>query len=327
MIEKYTNKKTRAVIVIFIIAIMFVILSSIQPTKAFEKKKAPSLSELNSSISKAQVYYEGLYRPMGNKGAVVAEYYSGNKSIYTVRHGVIGGIFYYTYTKNISRASELKKFAKSYGFNPYYDDHSFIWTNKNNAPEGIVYSLKEYRDCTTSLPTVGNVSAYHSKVCKAGVIGENMYLLLSQFDPLLPIEDSLQQVESGKKVSTVSFEKLYNALGFGIPICTPLGCSLNASTIRTAQFGELELKTKHTQYADAVASDLIHSENKDGAIYISYDKKGKLDSSRSFIYTLLDKFLNDKPIFKGVIPTNAESMNDALAFLMQYRCDRYGVCN
>lgn len=323
MLEKYTTKKTRIAFIIMLVAILYMFTSSVQKTSGFVPAKSPTLQQLDSSISKAQTYYEGLYRQLGTNGSVVIEYYTPGKTVYTVRHGVIGGIFYYAYTHNATRAAELKKLALSNGFQPYNDDHSFIWTKTNHAPLGIVYTSKEYQDCKISLPHTKAISPYHSKVCKAGQMGIYGYLLLSRIDSLLPIENALQEVEAKKKVDSSPYEKQYNNLGFGIPMCSPLGCSDNASTIRTAQFGELEMRLHKMNYASSVAANLLKAQDKNGAIYISYDKNGKLDSKTSFAYTVLDMFLNDKPLYHGYIPSNAETMNDSLAFLMQYRCQVY----
>lgn len=297
-----------------------------EKTYAFIPQSPPTLDQLNKTITKAENYYQGLYRNMGNGEAVVAEYYSGNKSIYTVRHGVLGGIFYYDYVKDATKAAALKKFASVYGFNPYYDDHSFIWTDESTAPIGVVYTLSEYHDCDVVLPSYRTISPYHSKVCKVGVFGEEIYMFLSHFDMLSPIETSMQTLEEGKPIYLSDFEKHYNQLGFGVPICTPLGCSDVASTIRTAQFGALEMKLGNMQYADAVASDLVKAQNSEGAIYLSYDKNYKFTNKKSVFYLWIDKIFNDKPFYTGTIPTNAESMNDALAFLFQYRCQKYFIC-
>jgi len=327
MVDKYTTKKTRIALVLLLVTILFLFVLSIQKTKAFTPVPPPSLSELDTAISKAQTYYEGLYRPMGKDGAVVAEYYTKSKSVYTVRHGVIGGIFYYSYINDTQRENELLKFVTKYGFNPFNDDHSFVWTDKTTAPIGLPYSTLPYHDCDVTLPTVGKVSAYHSKVCKLGQIGIDSYLLLSRFDPLPSVEVRLQDVGQGVGISTKSLEDLYDSIGFGLPMCSPLGCTHYASTIRTAQFGELEMRINHMQYADSVAHYLLKAQNDKGAIYISYDKNGNLVSNTSLAYSLIDKALNDKPLTHDFIPSNAETMNDSLAFLLHYRCARYGVCN
>jgi len=327
MIEKYSTTKTRAASVVLLVAMLYIFVYSMQKPSIIPHTPPPSLPTLNASIAKAQTYYEGLYKDFPNNTGVVIEYYTNGKTVYTIRHGVIGGIFYYDYTHQATRAAALRKFALANGFIPSIDDHSFIWSQTTTAPKGVVYTDREYQDCRVSLPSYKNISPYHSKVCKTGLFGISLYLLFSRLDPLLPIENDLEEVESKRKVNPTYFEELYNSLGFGIPMCSPLGCSTVASTIRTAQFGELELRLHKLGYASAVAVNLLKAQDKNGAIYISYNKQGKLDSTISFAYRFLDIFLNDKPLYKGYIPSNAETMNDSLAFLMHYRCQEYKVCN
>lgn len=288
--------------------------------------KYPTIKQLDSAIAKAEKYYEGLYRPLGNNMAVMAEYYTPKTVDYTVRHGVIGGYYYFSYLHEATKAAKLKNLIDSYGFTPSYDDHSFIWTKINNAPIGVTYSSKAYHDCFVSLPHALTISPYHSKVCKLGEFGMQIYFFFSHFDPLSGIETALQTLEHKKEVNITNYEKLFDTLGYGIPICTPLGCQDEASTIRTAQFGVLALRKNEMKYADKVAFYLLKAQRKDGAVYIAYDKNGGQVNDRSLIYKIINLFFSDKSLSNKPIPTNAETMNDVLAFLLQYRQARYTMC-
>lgn len=290
---------------------------------------AATLSQLNKSITRAEKYYDGLYRDLGPKGAVMAEYYSGDKSSYTVRHGAIGGYYYYSYIGDKAKAAQLKKFVTDYGFKPSNDIHSFIWSDTTTAKANDVYSLSAYHDCDVTLPQIGNVYPYHSKVCKLGTVGIELYTTIGKTDTLLPTINQLQKVEEKQQVDTQTISHLQNTfktLGYGMPLCSPLGCQKSASAIRTAEFGVLEMKLDNMQYADKIAEDLLRAENKDGSINLSYDKDGNFLSDKSFIYKLIDNLLGDKSFYNGHIPSNAETMNDCLAFLLKYRCDKYHVC-
>lgn len=310
-----------------VVAILGVVSIFWQPQSySYYNLPYPTDQKLNIAIAKAEKYYEGLYRPMPNNMAVMAEYYSGNKSVYTVRHGVIGGYYYYTFLHNQTKATALKNLITKYGFIPSYDDHSFIWTTSNTAPLGIVYDIKDYHDCAVTLPFSKTVFPYHSKVCKLGMNGIKIYLFLSRFDPLSPIETAIQSQEQGRKITTKNFEQLFDRLGYGVPICTFLGCGNVASTIRTAQFGLLELRQGHNHYADMVAASLLQAQTSDGAIYISYNRNGQFANEQSGLYKLLNLVISDKAIYKGFIPTNAETMNDSLAFLLQYKQMRHNTC-
>jgi hypothetical protein len=291
---------------------------------AFKQQSPVSLQQLNSTITKAQKYYEGLYVDLGKDGAVVAEYYPKIK--YTVRHATIGGIYYYEYIGDKKKSSKLRQFALKNGFSPIQDEHSFIWTKTSMAPKGIVYSSKTYHDCFVTLPTFDKITPYRSKVCSLGSFGVQLYIASTRLDTFVPMIDMLERIEQGEKTpDTKHLQERYNRLGFGIPVCTPLNCSSTSSTIRTAQFGELQLRTGNKKYADSVATALVKAQDKNGAIYISYDSAGNRKEDKSILYHILDKLFNDKSAYKGSIATNAETMNDSLAFLMHYRCEKYGV--
>ena len=290
--------------------------------------KTPSEKTLNSSITRAEKYYEGLYVDLGNNQAVVNEYYSSPSHTYTVRHGVAGGIYYYDYIGDATRSAKLRNFAIAHGYDVSRDLHSFVWGTTFASKENI-YSIEPYQDCFTNLPTVGNEIPYHSKVCKLGIGGIGAYVFATEQDTLLPIIGQLQSYENTGKVNKVVLENLehnYNKLGFGMPICMFSYCENIASTIRTAEFGDLELRLHKMNYADEVAAELIKAQNNQGAVYFSFDKDGNLKDRKSFLYNLIEKILGDKSIYKGFIPTNAETMNDVLAFLLHYRCVKYHVC-
>lgn len=287
----------------------------------------PSLSDLNSSITKAQAYYEGLYADTP-QGAVINEYYSSPMHLYTIRHGGAGAMFYYSYTHNASRSAELAKFLVGFKIDPNNDLHSYIWKMTDSGKEDL-YSLAPYYDCTITLPIIGDELPYRSKVCKLGTGGELAYITMTKMDTLVPTIQQLERIEAGKKADKgvlKDLETKYNNLGFGMPMCLLFYCSSSASTIRTAEFGVLEMRLHNMSYADEVANQLLKAQDPNGAVYLAYDKNGQLVDIRNMAYTEIDKILNDEPIYATYIPTNAETMNDVLAFLLQYRCVKYSIC-
>lgn len=292
---------------------------------AFSSKK-PTLDELNNSIAKAQTYYEGLYVDEGKQGAVMAEYYP--KINYTVRHATIGGYYYYNFIGDSTRSAKLLYFIKHNGFNIQNDQHSFMWTQTTDINTENVDSAKNYHDCYTKLPKFKNLVPYRSKVCILGGLSVQTYLLLSRFDTFVPLVNTLIEFEKNgyvQKNDLEKYEKNFDRLGFGISMCSPFSCSKTASTIRTATFGQIALDLNLTKYADTTAFYLVHAQNKQGAIYTSYDKNAHFKDDKSSIYVVIDMFFNDKNAYHGAIYTNAETMNDALAFLMNYRCKVYNT--
>jgi hypothetical protein len=302
----------------------FLLMSSYilpQKVKPLYAQKPPTLRELNSVISKAQGYYDGLYVDLGKNGAVMSEYYPKIK--YTMRHATIGGYYYYLYTGNATRSAQLKKTILTHGFNPDFDQHSFIWKNSTLAPENIVYTTESYRDCEVTLPKYNDIKPYRSKVCILGKHSAHLYIAVSQLDTFTPMIDTLVKWESGKTSDTTLFENRFTRLGFGIPISTFNKCDHSASLIRSAHFGEIVLRSGKMQYADTIAHYMIKAQNKSGAFYTTYAKDGTRTLDKSLAYKVLDILFNDREAYKGDIVTNAETMNNALAFLLHYRCQRY----
>lgn len=308
-----------------IIAILFVLSTP----QAHAKSADLSREEVNKAIEKAEKYYEGLYVDVGERGAVVKEFYSSPKSKYTVRHGVIGGMYYYEHKGEKEKAAKLRKFAVDHGFTPEDDIHSHIWRKKSTEKPEDLYSDKAYKDCFVKLPEMGNLIPHQSKVCRLGTVGRTAYKEISKRDTLIPAIEQLQRIESGKKVDekiVKDLEEKFDELGNGVPMCFMDYCQDASSAIRTATFGELQLRLGNMKYADKAALALLKAQDKNGAIYFSYDKNGRLKADKTWIYLMISKMLADNPIFHGYVPTNAESMADILAFLSHWRCAKFGIC-
>lgn len=289
---------------------------------------APSKKAVNDTVVKAQKYYEGLYQEVGHNKAVVKEFYASPKSTYTIRHGVAAGVYYYAYTGDTDKAAKLENFAASTGYNVDNDLHSYIWKQTTDKVEDL-YSDQPYKDCKLKLPSMGNVVPYHSKVCKLGEIGMKVYQEATKYDTLIPAIDQLQRMEAGQEVDKAVVKDLegkFDKVGNGMPVCVMGICGDTASAIRTATFAELELRLGNMEYADKAAEAFIKAQDKSGAIYFSYDKHGHLKDAKGILYRIINKILSDNPIFNGWIPSNAESMNDVLAFLLHYRCVRFNIC-
>lgn len=303
---------------------LFLLFLSVSPAFAISQQ------QLEQSIHKAETYYEGLYQPIGNNMAVVNEYYTGtNQDYYTIRHGVTGGIYYYMQTGQFDKAQKLTNFALTYGVNPNDDLHSYIWKGADSGTENL-YSTQPYYDCTITMPQIGGELPYHSKVCKFGNIGLTAYIAITKTDPLVITIQQLQNLESGKSVdkqAVLGIQTDYNKVGNGVPMCIGSFCSKDASTIRTAEFGDLQLRLGDIQSATTIVENIIKAQNTDGSVNISYDKQNHLVDNKNGLYTLLDDFFEDRPILKGIIPSNAETLNDVLAFLLQYECKVFKKCN
>jgi hypothetical protein len=144
-------------------------------------------------------------------------------------------------------------------------------------------------------------------------------------------------------------EQAFDQLGFGIPRCSPLGCDRKrASALRTFAFGVLESLLGYRDgelgrraYADAVANLALAVQVGDDGIYrganriayrpalrggfLSYwDRERRFLRPDGVIQAVVDRF-NMPPEYLGPKPTDSETTFDAYAFLVVYRCARYGV--
>jgi hypothetical protein len=144
-------------------------------------------------------------------------------------------------------------------------------------------------------------------------------------------------------------ERRFDRLGFGIPRCTPLGCDRErASALRTFTFGMLETvlgygggELHRRAYADAVAHLAVAVQiGQDGVVrsadraayrpalrggFLSYwDRDRHYLRPSGITQAVVDRF-NMPPEYLGLKPTDSETSFDAYAFLVQYRCARYGA--
>lgn len=162
-----------------------------------------------------------------------------------------------------------------------------------------------------------------------------------------------------KKVSALSLardlEATFRKQGTGVPAClTRSYCFFGrASGVRTFQFGVLETLLGYRfgdgvgrSYADAVArialgvqvgdDGLVHTQDTTyyrpaavGSFYLNWDRRLRLSLGRSVPGRSLARGLYQRldmpPEYRGLIASNAETTLTAYAFLVRYRCERYGV--
>lgn len=149
-------------------------------------------------------------------------------------------------------------------------------------------------------------------------------------------------------------ETRFRQQGAGIPACVFASyCSSGASGIRTFEFGALETLLGYrfrdrvaTSYADAVARIALAVQVRDdgivrthdqtyyrpaavGSFYLNWDRARRLSVAPPVVgWSLVRRLhldVNTTTEYPGVIPSNAETTLTAYAFLVHYRCHRYGV--
>lgn len=141
--------------------------------------------------------------------------------------------------------------------------------------------------------------------------------------------------------------------GHGVPRCTPLDCDEAASGIRTFAFGilEAELGYRHgdvlaASYADAAAAVAISVQTRadgiirtaSGEVYrpaqiggfpVYWDAQGRFAPPSPSLIGGAALFVAGEasmtPEYVGVAASNSETTFDAWAFLVRYRCVKYGV--
>jgi hypothetical protein len=162
-----------------------------------------------------------------------------------------------------------------------------------------------------------------------------------------------------KEVSALSvardLEATFRKQGTGIPACLSRSyCAFGrASGVRTFQFGALETLLGYRfgdevgrSYADAVARIALDVQVRGdglvrtggatyyrpaaiGSFYLNWDRDLRLSLGRSVPGRSLARGLYERldmePEYRGLIASNAETTLTGYAFLVLYRCERYGV--
>ena len=143
-------------------------------------------------------------------------------------------------------------------------------------------------------------------------------------------------------------EGTFGRLGFGIPRCTPIGCDrARASGVRTFAFGALETLLAYRQgevarrpWADGAARLAVMAQVGDDGVVYAAGGPAYRPALRGGFYSYWDRqlrFLRPEGVtqaaidrlgmpaeYHGLVPTDSETTFDGYAFLVLYRCARYG---
>jgi len=221
-----------------------------------------------------------------------------------------------------------------------------------------------YHDCHASSWNDPLNFLYQSKVCKVGVgiyIEVSRSDLLTISIQALHIlnkygDPEHSYVDGGNQQSTPlhaasQLEQKFDQSGIGIPMCSPIGCNYPlASGVRTFSFGALETMLGYgygyqqsRKYADAAARLALEVQVGDddtlrvadgstfyrpaqrGAFYLSWGTSMQFGLSRPFGYEYINDLLNMPDEYRGVLVSDMETTFNAYAFLVLYRCKKYGV--
>ena len=222
-----------------------------------------------------------------------------------------------------------------------------------------------YHDCHASSWNDTLNYVYQSKVCKVGVgiylevsrrdlltISIQAQHILNKYgDPKRSYVDGGNQQSTPLSAAAQLEQKFDQSDDIGIPMCSPIGCNYGlASGVRTFNFGALETMLGYgygyqqsRTYADTVAGLALEIQVGDddtlrmadgstfyrpaqrGAFYLSWGASMEFGLSKPFGYEYINALLNMPDEYRGVLVSDMETTFNAYAFLVLYRCKKYGV--
>jgi len=182
---------------------------------------------------------------------------------------------------------------------------------------------------------------------------EAIHSLHREGSPARPYPDSAGVMPGSTTTAIATADRLeaaFDGLGFGVPRCSPLGCDRGrASGLRTFAFGALETllgyrygEVGRRTYADTVARLAVTTQVEDDAIVrLADDKVAFRPPLRGGFYTYWNRQLRfERPDgvvqaavdrlgmpleYLGLVASDSETSFDAYAFLVLYRCVKYGA--
>ena len=222
-----------------------------------------------------------------------------------------------------------------------------------------------YHDCHASSWNDTLNYLYQSKVCKVGVgiyvqvsrsdlltiSIQALHMLNKYSDPKRSYVDGGNQQSTPLSAAAQLEQKFEQSDDIGIPMCSPVGCNYTlASGVRTFNFGALETLLGYSygyqqsrKYADTVARLALEVQVGDddtlkmadgstfyrpaqrGAFYLSWGAPMEFGLSKPFGYEYINDLLNMPDEYRGVLVSDMETTFNAYAFLVLYRCKKYGV--
>lgn len=261
------------------------------------------------------------------------------------------------------RLDALRASLATQGFTPGLDIRAPMFGAGSGQPDDIAFVALGYPDCDHLPPSTSDAYPYRSKLCSLGggpavALGAadpyvpalySMQVLVNHGDPGYPYPDwGAIVADSGSPQQTADhLQALWLPRG-GMPRCNPLGCDNVASGFRTAIFGQLEAdlafrfgQRERAPFADAAAATLIeHQVDADGRLRTvtgpqirpvlagafpqNWNSSDQVAVPATLVELIGQRFSMPSE-FSGVSIANSETTFDAWAFLVNYRCLRFGV--
>ncbi len=284
---------------------------------------------------------------------------------FTIRHATNDGEQYALYRGQRERARRLGAASRAGGFPAGRDVYGPMWDASRRWPDDLPFTSAAYADCQDPLPEDAYGYEYRSKTCSLpsrtylllssfdplARMLQGLHVLERHGDPGHPYRDR-DHLRVTLRGEIGRWESLFRRQD-GMPRCSPLGCDETwSSGVRTAVFGALETELGYVQgdrvsrsYADRAAEVVLSSQTApDGALRtvdgpyvqplqaggfaISWRRGMVLGFSSKFVAQKQDDVVQDLAMpkeYDGFVASNAETSMAAYAFLVRYRCRRFGA--
>jgi hypothetical protein len=284
---------------------------------------------------------------------------------FTIRHATNDGEQYALYRGQRERARRLGAAARAGGFRAGQDVYAAMWDASRSWPDDLQFTPQAYADCHEPLPEDSYGYEYRSKTCSLPArtylllssfdplarMLQGLHVLERHGDPGRAYRDR-DHLRVTVRGEISRWEQLFRRQG-GMPRCSPLGCDETwSSGVRTSVFGALETELGYVQgdavsrsYADRAATVVLSSQTaprgdfrtvdgpfdqplQAGGFAISWRRGMVLGFSSKFVAQKQDDVVADLAMpkeYDGFVPSNAETSMAAYAFLVRYRCRRFGI--
>lgn len=284
---------------------------------------------------------------------------------FTIRHATNDGEQYARYRGLRDRAARLGAASRAGGFAPGRDVYASLWNASSRWGDELPFSTAAYADCDRPLRPDDHSYGYVSKTCSVPARAylwlssfdplarmlQGLHVLNRHGDPRRPYADRDHlRVRVSDEIGR--WEQLFRRQD-GMPRCSPAGCDDSwSSGVRTAVFGALQTELGYghgdavsRSYADRAAALVLRSQTgvdgvvrtadgpyvqplQAGGFAIAWRRDSLLGFSDRWIQQKQDEAIASLAMpqeYTGFIASNAETTLAAYAFLVRYRCRRYGA--
>lgn len=283
---------------------------------------------------------------------------------FTIRHATNDGEQFARYRGQDDRVRRLGAASRAGGFAEGRDVYSALWNASDRWDDDMPFTAAAYADCDRPPRPDDYSYGYVSKTCSVPARAylwlssfdplarmlQGLHVLNRHGDPARPYADRDHlRVRVSNEIGR--WEQLFRRQD-GMPRCSPAGCDDSwSSGVRTAVFGALETELGYGHgdavsrtYADRTAALVLRTQTgldgvvrtadgpyvqplQAGGFAIAWRDERVLGFSTRWLQQKQDEAISSLAMpreYTGFIASNAETTLAAYAFLVRYRCRRYG---